>query len=125
VFSAAACAVTSPARQSPGPASAGAQAGTAGFSFVTCDRPGLVIDTVKPAFDGRGVVVRYYEAHGTRGPATLRFAHPVTGAEACNLLEDRTGDAERAGAHEVRLRVKPYELGTLRVVFAREGELGR
>ena len=41
------------------------------------------------AIDGRGLIVRLYEGHGSRGPATLTFAHPVAWAEECNLLEDR------------------------------------
>lgn len=88
------------------------------FSLVTCDRPVLVIDTVKPAIDGRGLILRLYEGHGTRGPATLHFAHPVAWAEECNLLEDRLGEVERVGEREVRVSVKPYELKTLRVGLA-------
>ncbi|HEX5502841.1 MAG TPA: alpha-mannosidase [Thermomicrobiales bacterium] len=90
------------------------------LSLVACDRPGLVVDTVKPADDGRGVIVRLYEAYGTRGPATLRFAHPVAAAETCDLLETRLGDADLASPREVRLAVRPHELTTLRVVFAGE-----
>jgi alpha-mannosidase len=88
------------------------------FSLVECDRPGLVIATVKPASDGRGVVLRLYEAYGTRGPATLRFAGAVAEAEECNLLEERVGEVERRGRRELRLAVRPYELKTLRVVLA-------
>ena len=90
------------------------------LGFIECDRPGLVINTVKPADDGRGVIVRLYEAHGARGPATLRFAYPVATAETCDLLEARLGDADLAGPCAVRLHVRPFELTTLRVVFAPE-----
>jgi alpha-mannosidase len=90
-------------------------AAAARFSLVTCDRPGLIIDTVKPAFNGRGVVVRLYEGHGTRGPATLTFAHPLAWVEECNLLEERLGEVERVGERTVRLDVLPYGLRTLRV----------
>ncbi len=89
------------------------------FSLVTCDRPGIVVDTVKPAGDGRGIVVRLYEAHGSRGPVTLRFGYPLAHAEACNLLEEPAGDVERRGTHELLLQVRPYELKTVRVDFAR------
>ena len=67
------------------------------FSLVTCDRPGLIIDTVKPAFDGRGLIVRLYEGHGTRGTATLTFAHHIAWAEECNLLEEQIGAVEQVG----------------------------
>ncbi len=77
--------------------------------LVTCDRPGLIIDTVKPANDGRGLILRLYEAHGTRGPATLTFAHAVAEAEECSLLEEAIGAVELAGMHGVTVAVQPYE----------------
>jgi alpha-mannosidase len=85
------------------------------FTLATCDRPGFIIDTIKPANDGRGLIVRLYEAHGTRGLATLTFAHPIAEAEECSLLEERIGPADRQGIHSVSFTVQPYELKTLRV----------
>ncbi|HEV7214295.1 MAG TPA: alpha-mannosidase [Chloroflexota bacterium] len=102
----------------PGRATGGAGApSVAAGSFVTCDRPGLIVETVKPAIDGRGIILRLYEGHGTRGPATLRFARSVAQAEACTLLEERTADLPVSG-ETVKLQVRPYELLTLRVQFA-------
>jgi alpha-mannosidase len=85
------------------------------FTLVTCDRPGLVIDTIKPANDGGGLILRLYEGHGTRGPATLRFAHDVAEAIECNLLEEAIGPIDRLDARRVALVVQPYELKTVRV----------
>jgi alpha-mannosidase len=102
----------------PGEAAGGAKAtAVAAGSFVVCDRPGLIVETVKPAIDGRGVILRLYEGHGTRGPATLRFTRSVAQAEACTLLEERTADRQVSG-ETVQLQVRPYELLTLRVQFA-------
>jgi alpha-mannosidase len=36
-----------------------------------CADPRAVIETVKPAEDGDGIVLRLFEAHNTRGPVTL------------------------------------------------------
>ena len=85
------------------------------FSLVTSDRPGVIIDTVKPAFDGRGLIVRLYEGHGTRGIATLAFAHPLAWAEDCNLLEEQIGSVEQVGERSLQIAVTPYALKTLRV----------
>lgn len=90
-------------------------------SFVECDRPGLIVDTVKPANDGRGVIVRLYEGFGSRGAATLRFAHAISDAEECDLLERRVGDIARTGAHTLAFSVRPYEVKTLRVVLSSAG----
>lgn len=89
----------------------------AGVSFVSTDRPGLVIETVKPAEDGDGVIIRVYDAHNTRGPAVLRFFRPIASAEETNMLEERIGPADTAG-HELRLRIRPYGIATFRVRLA-------
>jgi len=89
----------------------------ADVSFVSTDRPGLVVETVKPAEDGDGTIVRLYDAHNTRGPAVLRFFHPIASAEETNMLEERIGPADVAG-HELRLHVRPYGISTFRVRLA-------
>ncbi|HEY8600218.1 MAG TPA: alpha-mannosidase [Thermomicrobiales bacterium] len=87
------------------------------FSLVTCDRSGVIIDTVKPAFDGRGLIVRLYEGHGTRGTATLTFAHPIAWAEECNLLEEQISAVKQVGEQALQIAVMPYALKTLRIGF--------
>jgi len=49
----------------------------------------VVIDTVKPAEDGEGWVIRLYESHGGRTEARLGFGVPVKSAWLSNVLEDR------------------------------------
>ena len=109
-----AAALNTPLRARLAAAGAGTS-GDASHSLVTCDRPGLIIDTIKPAIDGRGLIVRFYEGHGTRGPATLTFAHPIAWIEECNLLEDRLDTPVRVTGHDISLEVLPYGLRTLRV----------
>jgi alpha-mannosidase len=60
------------------------------------------------------VIVRLYEPHGARGPATLRFASGVGRAERLNLLEEPEGTVEVRG-DEVLLDVRPFEVLTLHV----------
>ena len=49
----------------------------------------VVIDTIKPAEDGEGWIVRLYESAGGRASARLAFAAPVREAFLSNTLEDR------------------------------------
>ncbi|MBV9789904.1 MAG: alpha-mannosidase [Chloroflexi bacterium] len=64
-------------------------------SFAHCDAAHVMLDTIKTAEDGDGVIVRVYEAHNQRGPVTLTFAQPIREAEECNLLEEpRTQNLE-------------------------------
>jgi alpha-mannosidase len=79
-------------------------------SWFACEE--LMIDTVKPAEDGDGIVVRLYEPHGGRGTARLRVGVPFAEAWFANLLEDRLGPAETDGA-EVTMPYRPFEIVTL------------
>ena len=87
----------------------------ASFSFAGADAAHVVIDTVKGAEDGRGLIVRAYEAQGARGPVTLRFGFPVREAVECNLMED----VERAvpvADNAIAFAIKPFEIRTFRIV---------
>jgi alpha-mannosidase len=86
-------------------------------SLVQTERPGLVIETVKPAEDGNGLIVRVYDAHNTRGPATLRFQRAIASAEETNMLEERVGDVGYA-EQELQFVVRPYGISTFRVRLA-------
>lgn len=104
-----------PARQqTTGQQAPGGSALPPSASFVATERPGLVIETVKPAEDGDGIIVRLYDAYNSRGPATLTFARAIRSAEECNSLEERTGQAVFAG-HALHLKVRPYGISTFRV----------
>lgn len=85
--------------------------------FVATHREGFFVDTVKPANDGRGIIVRVYEGHGSRGPASLSFSRSIVTAEECDLLEQRTGDVIRPDTHTLTFAVRPYEVKTFRVTF--------
>lgn len=83
-------------------------------SLVRTDRPGLVIDTVKPAEDGDGLIVRVVEEHNSRGPATLHFLRPISSAEETNLLERPMRPARCEGS-DLHFDVRPYGIATYRV----------
>jgi len=89
-------------------------------SLVATDRTGLVIETVKPAEDGDGLIVRLYDAHGTRGEATLTFARPIASAQETNMLEEPLGLATFDG-RALRLAVRPYGIATFRVQLVEQG----
>jgi alpha-mannosidase len=84
------------------------------YGFVAAEGVELALGSLKMAGDGRGTILRLYEPHGARGPATLRFASRVGKAEKVNLLEEPEGMVETKG-DEVMLDVRPFEVLTLRV----------
>jgi len=73
-----------------------------------------VVETVKVAHDGDGLIVRLYEAHNQRGQATLVFGQPITSAVEVDLLEREVGAVEVSG-NQARFQVRPFEVKSLRV----------
>ena len=76
---------------------------------------GLVLDTIKRAEDGDGLVLRLYEPCGGRGTARLKLSLPGERATPCNLLEDRIGDPIAVQDRALELPYRPFEILTLRV----------
>ncbi len=98
------------------PRTDGGAQGTA-MSFVSCDAPHVLVETVKQAEDGDGVIVRMYESENRRGSVNLRFHRPLARVQACNLMEMNEGDAAFA-ADTLPVQLKPLEIRTFRVHFA-------
>ncbi|MER5961604.1 glycoside hydrolase family 38 C-terminal domain-containing protein [Streptomyces sp. NPDC002057] len=90
--------------------------------LVSLDNDAVVVSAVKLADDGSGdVVVRLYEAGGGRAAARLTTSFAVTGLDLCDLLErpltapEPTPAAVLADDGAVRLRLRPFQLVTLRL----------
>ena len=81
---------------------------------VTAEPAHAVIDTIKPAEDGDGWVIRLYEAHGAAAEARLRFAAQPTGVWFSNTLED-PGAALAVVDGVCALSLGPWQVVTLRV----------
>jgi alpha-mannosidase len=87
------------------------------FRFVEVTSPAAVIETVKPAEDGKGTIVRLYESHGSHAAVTLRFADAPKAVETVNLLEQPYEDdvTLKASGNEASLRLRPFQIVSLRV----------
>ncbi|MCL5102716.1 MAG: alpha-mannosidase [Armatimonadetes bacterium] len=86
-------------------------------SFVAVDRDNVVIDTVKQAEDSDHLVVRAYEAHGSRGPACLTFDRQIVSIMECNLLEEDTDPVDFDGKTAC-FAIKPFEIRTFKIKLA-------
>ena len=79
---------------------------------VEVDTPALVLDSIKRAEDSDALILRLYEAHGSRGTARLAVQVPCASACRTDLLEDEGAELRVAdGAIEVPYR--PWELLTI------------
>lgn len=80
-------------------------------TFFT-DKPNVLIDAVKRSEKGDGLVVRLYEAHGSRTKIRLHLDRDYQDAWECNILEDRLTRLT-ADSRSVTLSCGPYEVKTL------------
>ena len=81
------------------------------------DNAAHVVEAVKLAEDGSGdVVVRLYEAHGTRARGNITAEFPHSSVVETDLLERRLEDTaiSRRGDVGVQLVLRPFQLVTLR-----------
>ncbi len=86
------------------------------YGFVSVDKPSVVIDSVKKAEDSDAVIVRLYEAHGTRGSLRLAFAETPKTVTECNLMEEDDQPVDFDGS-VVKTSVAPWEIKTFKVEF--------
>jgi alpha-mannosidase len=83
-------------------------------ALVSAAPDAVVIETIKPAEDGEGLVVRLYESSGGRSVARLTFGVPVTRAWMSNTLEYRLAPLE-VDAEGLSLPLRGFQIATLRL----------
>jgi alpha-mannosidase len=84
------------------------------LSLVNMDATNVILEVLKEAEDGQGLIIRLFETYGQRGSVHLEFASPIKYAEECDLLERRLADVEYCHAN-LQFYIKPYEIRTFRI----------
>ncbi|RLC80702.1 MAG: alpha-mannosidase [Chloroflexi bacterium] len=85
------------------------------FTFVAVNQPNIVVETIKQAEDGRGLILRLYESQRRRGHVTLTTGFPLAKAWRTNLLEENQ-EPLPCDDHCVNFFIKPYQIMTMRIV---------
>ncbi len=88
------------------------------YSLVYTDCDHVVVETVKPAEDGDGLIVRLYEAHNQRGHGSLTFATTIQSVQECNMLESPLQEVPHM-ENSFAFQVRPFEIKTFRVQLDR------
>ena len=84
-------------------------------SFISFAGAAAVLQALKPAEDGRGLILRLYEPNGGRGELSVRVDFPVCRVLECNLVEEDAGEvALRKGTFRVAIR--PFQIRTFRLL---------
>lgn len=84
------------------------------FSMVSCDNDAVMIESIKMAEDSDALVVRLYEAFGSRARCRLSFADGFNRAVITNLLE-REESCLEINNNSVELILKPFEITTIKL----------
>jgi alpha-mannosidase len=86
-----------------------------GRSIISSESSNVIIETIKRAEDGNGVIIRLYESMRKRGDIQLTCIFPLDSVWRTDLLE---ADIERIDTDGkcFELSVKPFEIITLRLV---------
>lgn len=85
------------------------------LSFVEVLREGLVLEAVKVADEGRAVIVRLYEAYGSRGEGEVRLNFPHKAVHFANLLEKPQDRVEPTDDFHYAFPIRPFQIITLRI----------
>ncbi|MBQ8611924.1 MAG: alpha-mannosidase [Oscillospiraceae bacterium] len=85
-----------------------------GFSFAAVPNANVILETIKGAEDGDGLIVRVYESQGARGKAVIDFGFALKDAAECNLMEVYEKELPVDGS-SLHFYIKPYEIKTFRV----------
>ncbi|MEZ4671855.1 MAG: alpha-mannosidase [Anaerolineae bacterium] len=85
-------------------------------SLVSVSASNVIIETIKMAEDGNGLIVRLYENHRNRGKVGITTGFALTKAYHCNLLEQNEVELP-VNANQVRFDITPYQIVTLRLMM--------
>lgn len=86
-------------------------------ALVSVDDENVVLETIKPAENGRGFIVRLFECHRRRGFVRLQFGCEVSRIFQCNLLEE-DGDPLPSNGRELEIHLDPFEIVSIRCIPA-------
>ncbi|MBQ4099466.1 MAG: alpha-mannosidase [Clostridia bacterium] len=83
-------------------------------SFISVKTKGVILETVKQAESGDGVIVRMYEAYKESKTASVLVGENK-GVYLCDLSENTLEKLQVVGG-EVTFKIKPFEIVTLKIV---------
>lgn len=91
---------------------------SARHTLIAVDMPSIVIETVKAAEDGRGLIIRLYESVRSRGTATIKFGFGIMAAWETNMIETDERELMLKEGDTLTVPFTPYQIRTLRVIPA-------
>lgn len=90
------------------------------FSFVSSNKENIVIETVKEAENGQGIIIRMFESKNSRTEVKLRIGDfQIVNVQICDMLEN-VHENIVCNAKEFSLIMYPYEIKTVKIITGQE-----
>ncbi len=94
----------------------GGSGGNREQSLMDVSSDNVILETVKKAEDGQGVIVRLYEYENRRNDVTISLDGDAKEVFECNLMEDIMGEIP-VEDNSFTFPIKPFEIKTFKIVF--------
>ncbi|WP_299609979.1 glycoside hydrolase family 38 C-terminal domain-containing protein [uncultured Tateyamaria sp.] len=85
--------------------------------FRSIEPRNVIVETLKPAEDGNGIVLRVFEAAGQEAVASITFVPQILTASTVDFWEQDVSPISH-DEHRAEVRLHPFEIVTLRVVLS-------
>ncbi|HTD16918.1 MAG TPA: glycoside hydrolase family 38 C-terminal domain-containing protein, partial [Chthoniobacterales bacterium] len=79
----------------------------------------LRLASLKKAEDSDAIILRLYEAHGSRGKTTVETALLLQKAAIVNIMEDETQELTIEDGRRMTFEFKPFQVVSLKLIFKR------
>lgn len=83
-------------------------------SVLSCDNSAVVMETLKPAEDGNGVIVRLFETYGDNAKAPVDVSHFGQIVSEVNMMEEAIAPLNAVNG-KLQLEFTPFEVKTIRI----------
>jgi alpha-mannosidase len=87
-------------------------------SYASVDKSNVILETIKQAEDGDGIILRMYECENalTKAHVRLGLASKITSIEECNLIEEKI-EVVSGTENGFPVTIKPYEIKSYRIRY--------
>lgn len=89
-------------------------------SLLQIDSRSVMTEVLKQSEDGRGLVLRTFDSHGTHARVPIAFGVTLKGAAETDLLEEKPQAVSLSGPASLSACYTPYEIKTHRLDFSRD-----
>lgn len=86
------------------------------FSPVSADRKNIVIESVKAAEEGNGIIVRLYDAFNMKTETELDFGFDISEAYLCDMEENELSSLPVENGRKLSVKVGSFEIITVKVI---------